>query len=306
MHESNKYLRLIAPRYWLAWLGIGLLWLMTLLPYRGQLYLGKTIGNIFYFFPSKLKSISQVNIQLCFPELSSTDQKHLVKKNFSSLGMGLIEAAMACWGSDRHIQHLIKFKLEGMDYLEKALAKGKGAILLGPHFTCLEIVGRLISMYYAFAVMYRPHKKPFIAFIQERFRKKNYLQYIPRDHIRELIRALHNNVAVWYAYDIDAGIKRSVFAPFFGIPTASLTSVTRIVNLSGAAVIPICFYRKEDDLSYEIRLYPALENFPTGDAVEDGTQLNAALERAIRQKPEQYVWQYKRFKTRPLHEPRFY
>src|SRR5207244_791287 len=116
---------------------------------------------------------------------------------------------------------------------------------------------------------------------------------------RQLIRTLNNNMAIWYAYDIDAGEKRSVFAPFFGIQTASLTSVSRIIRLSGAAVIPISFHRREDNFKYEVVLSPPIENFPTDDLVADAACLNTVMESAIRKHPEQYVWQYKRFKTRP-------
>jgi len=304
MATLKKYMALANPLYWPAWLGIGILWLIIQLPVRLRLKLGKGIGKLIYVFPSKLKHITTVNIKICFPELSPEKQQKLAKDNFESLGIGVIEAAMAWWLPDEKLNHL--FKVHGLEYVEQAFAKGKGIILLGPHFMCLEMAGRLLSAKYTFAVMYRPHKKKLIAFIMERFRQKHYMQVIPRNRIRELIRALNNNVAIWYAYDVDAGRKSSVFAPFFGVPTASLTSVSRLVRMSNAAIVPISFYRRDDDFNYDVVLYPPIENLPTGDLQQDATILNQALERAIREKPEQYVWQYKRFKTRPEGEPRVY
>lgn len=304
MTNIKKRLALAHPLYWPLWLGLGVLWIIAHLPQRLQLCLGKGIGRFAYLLPGKLKKITQTNIKLCFPELSAKEQKKLAKKNFESLGIGVIEAAMAWWLPNEKLQPL--FQIHGMQYAEEAFAKGKGIILLGPHFTSLELVGRLISMKYSFAVMYRPHKKRLIAFIQERFRQKYYLKAIPRNRIRELIRALNDNIAIWYAYDVDGGRKHSVFAPFFGVQTASLTSVSRIVKLSDAAVVPISFYRRENSFQYDVVLYPPIENFPTGDYKADAEKLNAALELSIRQKPEQYIWQYKRFKTRPLGEPKLY
>ncbi len=304
MSKLKKQLALLHPLYWPVWLVIGFLWLITRLPQRLQLSLGKNIGRLMYLIPSKLKHITATNIKLCFPNLNKTEQKNLAKKNFESLGIGMIEAAMAWWLPDEKLQHL--FQIHGLQYAEEAFARGKGIILLGPHFTCLEMVGRLISMKYSFAVMYRPHKKKLIAFFQERFRQKHYMQAIPRDRMRELIRALNNNVAIWYAYDIDGGKKRSVFAPFFGIPASSLTSVSRIKRMSDATIIPISFYRRDDEFRYDVVLYPPIETVPSDDLQADATTLNLALERAIKQKPEQYVWQYKRFKTRPPGEPRLY
>lgn len=304
MSNFKDRLALANPLYWPAWLCIGILWLITRLPARWRLNLGKGIGKLIYRLPGKLKHITEVNIKMCFPELSPVEQQKLAKDNFESIGIGLIEAAMGWWLPDDKLKNL--FTIHGLEHAENAFAKGKGIILLGPHFTCLEMVGRLLSTKYSFSVMYRPHKKKLIAFIQERFRQKHYLQAIPRNRVRELIRALNNNVAIWYAYDVDGGKKGTVFAPFFGIPTASLTSVSRLVRMSDAAIVPISFFRRDDNFNYDVILYPPIENVPSGDLEKDATILNKAIETAIREKPEQYVWQYKRFKTRPPGEPRIY
>jgi KDO2-lipid IV(A) lauroyltransferase len=298
------YKQLAHPRYWLAWTGLSLLWLITRLPYRWQFSIGKMLGNLLSLFPSKLKNITLTNLQLCFPELTPTQQQILMKENFTSLGIGLIEMAMAWWLSDKKLKSL--FHISGLEHAEEAFARGKGIMLVGPHFTSLEIVARLVGMHYSFAVMYRPHKKSLIAFIQERFRNKYGIHFIPRNRMRELLRTLQQNKAIWYAYDVDGGEKNSVFAPFFKIPTASLTTVSRIVELTDATVLPICFYRNDKKLHYEIKLEPALSNFPTHDLTQDATRLNALLEKFIRQKPEQYVWPYKRFKTRPAGEKKIY
>lgn len=292
------------PIYWPAWLGLGILWLITRLPFRIQMTIGKSIGRLLYRFSGKLKRITEINVKLCFPHFTLEQQNELIKKNFEAVGVGFIEAAMAWWLPDEKLNHL--FHLQGVEYGEAALAKGKGIILVGPHFTSLEMVGRLLGKKYSFGVVYRPHKKAFVSFIQEKFRQKHYINYFARHRVRELLRALNRNMAIWFAYDIDAGEKSSVFAPFFGISTASLTSVSRMARLSGAAVVPVSFYRSDNEFRYEVVLSPALENFPSDDVLEDAKRLNIILEEAIRYKPEQYIWQYKRFKTRPPGEERFY
>ncbi len=168
------------------------------------------------------------------------------------------------------------------------------------------MVGRLLGSRYDLATMYRPHKIAAVAKIQERFREKYQIKQIARHQMRELLNTFKENKAIWYAYDIDAGVKRSVFAPLFGIQTASLTAVSRIAELSGTIVLPIEFYRTDDKWGYEINVSPPLQNFPSGDLVADASRLNTHLEQAIRHKPDQYIWQYKRFKTRPTGQQRFY
>jgi len=301
-HQNLGFI--LNPLYWPIWLILGLMWLATRLPYQLQLGLGRQLGRMLYFFPSKMKTVSRTNIQLCFPELSVQAQKSLLKKNFENLGIGLFETAMAWWLPQQKLAALLELK--GLEHCDQASAQGKGIILLSPHFACLEMIGRLIALKHPFTAIYRPHKKKFINYLLRRFRSKYQVTYIARHQMRLVMTSLQNNQPLWLAYDIDAGKKRSVFAPFFGIPTASLTSVSRLAKLTGAAIIPIQFHRRDDNQGYTIKFFPALSKVPTSDLIADATELNKALEKAIREKPEQYLWQYKRFKTRPDGAERLY
>jgi KDO2-lipid IV(A) lauroyltransferase len=305
MKAFQERLYYLNPLTWLTWLILSCLWLITRLPCRWQIQLGFGLGKIIYAFSPKLKYITETNLALCFPDLTPADRTALCKKNFESLGAGIIETAMAWWVSDKRLQKC-QIEVTGIEFVEEAYTHGKGIILLSPHAMCLEMVGRLIGARYSFAAMYRPHKIPAVAKIQERFRQKYRIKHIARHRMREVMNTFRDNMAVWYAYDIDAGEKRSVFAPFFGIQTASLTAVSRLVELTGARIVPVEFFRRDDCWGYTIKAYAELKDFPGENRVADATRLNAHLEQAIRNKPEQYIWQYKRFKTRPAGETRFY
>lgn len=304
MNKIKNTLILMSPLYWPAWLGIGLLWVTAHLPSALRYRVGAFLGYLLYLFPTQLKETTKINIKLCFPDLDVKALNRMAKENFASLGLGLVEGAMAWWLPDKKISQL--YKLHGIENYTKAAKNGKGILLIAPHATCIEIIGRLIGLHYTFGVMYRPHKKRFIRFIHDQFRKKHYVNYIPRHSIRELLRSLEKNIPIWYAYDVDGGRKRSIFAPFFGIQTASLTAVSRIVELSGATIVPVSYYRRDKTFFYDVYVGEPVSNFPSDDQLSDLTKLNALLENAIRKKPEQYVWQYKRFKTRPKGEKRFY
>jgi KDO2-lipid IV(A) lauroyltransferase len=290
--------------YWQAWIALGILWILIKLPPSLRIKIGKTLGKLAFLLPTQTKYTTEVNLRLCFPHLNAAERKTLLKKNFISLGIALIESAMAWLASKKQLQSL--YTLHGYDHIRQAFQQGKGILLVTPHFTCVELVARFIGLEENFGILYRQHKKPWLASIQTYFRKRHFKYGIPSDQIKNLLRALRQNKAIWYAHDIDESGKRSVFAPFFGIPTASLTTVTDIARLSGAAVIPMQYFRRDDNMSYEIHFLQPLENFPSGEKLNDAIQLNSILESMIREKPEQYVWQYKRFKTRPHGEKRFY
>lgn len=294
----------LAPRYWPIWLVIGLLKLLIKLPYKTQLAIGRLIGRILITFPSKMRHTSKVNIALCFPELSENERKILLRKNFESIGIGVMETALGWWASDEKIKQLAH--VQGFEHIKAALQKGKGVILCGAHFTTLEIVGRLVAQHIPCVVVYRPQKNLLLEQINRQALDKHYQRVLLREDVRGLLRCLKENLCVWYTPDVDAGIKNSVFVPFFGVMAASVTATPRYVKMTGATIIPAAFYRREDGSGYDLIAHPAVENFPTDNVEQDVAHINKILETAIRQQPAQYIWQYKRFKTRPAGEKRFY
>jgi 3-deoxy-D-manno-octulosonic-acid transferase len=137
-------------------------------------------------------------------------------------------------------------------------------------------------------------------------RTRSMTGLIPSSNMRGLLRTLKNNDGIWYAPDQDFGLQSSVFAPFMGVPAATLTLTTRIVKASHASVLPYYSERLPDNKGYLLRIGAALENFPSGDDVIDATRINQAIEVQVRRTPEQYLWGHRRFKTRPRGEPQFY
>jgi KDO2-lipid IV(A) lauroyltransferase len=103
---------------------------------------------------------------------------------------------------------------------------------------------------------------------------------------------------------MDLGARDALFVPFFGVPAATVTSVARLVRLTGAVVVP-CVTRMTDD-GYVVQLHPAWESFPGEDLYEATRRMNAFIERRVLEMPAQYLWSHRRFKTRPAGEPSLY
>lgn len=294
----------LAPRYWLLWLGFACMWLIAHLPFRLQMALGSLTGFFMYYLFRHRRHITEVNLQLCFPEKTHEERKRMMRKVFDSVGKGLIETALAWWASDAHFKNL--HTIEGLEHLDAALAEGRGVILLSGHFTSLEVGGRILAQHRPFAVMYREHRNPLYEHIMRHHRKVHFKDAIPRTDVRRCVRALKDNQPLWYAPDQDYGRKHSVFAPFFGVQAAMITATARFAKLSGARVVPFFQERLADGSGYALRLYPPLADFPTGDDVADATTIHGIIENEIRKFPEQYLWVHRRFKTRPQGEDRPY
>jgi KDO2-lipid IV(A) lauroyltransferase len=288
------------PGYWPTWILLGFMWLVAQMPYPLQMAIGRTLGRVMILLGHRRRRIAETNLGLCFPELDKPERKALLKDHFRSLGMGMVETAMSWWTPEARLKPLVR--IEGLEHLEAALARGKGVILLSGHFTSLEIGGRLLALFAPFHVLYRRHKNPLFEATMKRARERNYEKAIPREDMRAMLRSLKQNMPVWYAADQDYGREKSVFAPFFGVPAATITATTRLAHSSCAAVVPFFQHRLEDNSGYLLKLYPALENFPGESPEADAECLNRIIEERIREMPEQYLWVHRRFKTRPQGE----
>src|ERR1043165_1295084 len=301
---QNNFLELIHPRYWATWLGLGILYFIVQFPYRFQLQFGKNLGRISYYLLKKFRCIAEINLKLCFPELSDKERKNLLKKQFQSLGMGLIESAMAWWMPDHKLDSLIH--IQGLEHLQEALAKKKGVLILSAHFTSLDICGRLFSNIFPMHVVYREQKNRVIDRLLKQHRNFNWMQPIHRHAIRQIIKTLKQNKAIWYAADQDYGPTHSIFPPFFNISTATISTPSRYANRTEAQVVTLFYHRLPKGKGYQITIGPILENFGHGDDYQDMLRFNQLLEQAVRAHPDQYLWIHRRFKTRPQNDPYLY
>ena len=277
------------------------LWLINLLPFRLKIAIGKGLGLLLYRIPNSRTGITRKNLSLCFPECGEAQRERIARDVFKNFGAGIIESAMSWWSAMGPIHRMTE--LEGGEHLEAALALGKsrntGVILVGAHFSTLDLSALLFKKYYPFYVTYRVQNNRVLNWVMGRGRLRSMTGGIPHTEMRTTARTIMQGNIVWYAPDQDMGEEHSVFAPFFGHPAATLTMTAKLSKLTRAPIVMLSSHRKADDSGYVLRLYPGPESFPTGDPVEDATIVNGLIEQGIRQDPGQYYWFHRRFKTQP-------
>ena len=302
---ENPQPSLRSPRYWLSWLGVGAMKLVALLPYRTLHLLGRGLGLLTRQLPGARRRIAQRNLEICFPELSVGERERLLRATLADLGMMLVEFAFAWMGSDRALAR-VPCTIEGLEHLEACRARGRGVLLVGAHFSHLELCARLVSQRIRIAGMYRVMDNPVFEHEVLGARLHYAEAMYTKDELLATVKYLRRGGTLWYAPDQDMRGKDSVFVPFFGIDAATITATHHLARLSGAAVIPFFHRRLPDGRGYALRLEAPLEDFPTADAVADTARVNAQIERMVREAPEQYLWVHKRFKSRPPGEPPLY
>lgn len=295
---------LLSPRYWPTWVGLAVLRVFEPLPYRVLLALGSALGVVARRLPLRFARIARRNLELCFPELDVAARERILTDHFRSLGIALFETAITWWSSDERVQGISR--MEGLEHVERALAAGKGVILLAAHFTTLEIGGRAICSRMPVNIMYRPSRDPVLARFLLRGRSRRARRAIARDDIRTLVAALGANEIVWYAPDQSYRKKGAQMVPFFGIPAATNTATSRLARMTGAPVLAYFPERLPRGQGYRVAILPPLEGFPSGDAQADAARFNTLIEEQVRRVPDQYLWIHRRFKGLDADYPDFY
>ncbi|MDF1763554.1 MAG: LpxL/LpxP family Kdo(2)-lipid IV(A) lauroyl/palmitoleoyl acyltransferase [Oleibacter sp.] len=287
---------LMHPKHWPAWIGVGLLAALTRLPFAWLLGLGKGLGLLAHRVAGGRRHIALRNMELCFPEKTDEERTQLVRQIFIDNGIGLIETFIAWFRDPAYLKDRTEYV--GFEKVDEALARGQGVMLLGAHYSMLDLAGSLSTNRLAVNVSYRPQDNPVMNYVMERNRARLYDTCFTRKDIRGFIRTLKQGKVLWYAQDQDFGRKNSVFVDFFGIPAATITATSRIAKAGQALVMPMTYFRKEDNSGYVLTVYDPLP-IPSGDDEEDARIANAFLEQRLREHPSQYLWLHKRFKTRP-------
>ncbi len=301
---QRSYSRLSA---WAAHLGLALHRALASLPPDFLGKLGPLLGRMFKHIAPRRRRIADINLKICFPALSPAEREALLTRHFESLGMSFLEASLAWWAPRDKLRVLVD--VHGTEHLEAAARDGSGVILLGAHYTTLEISGPMMALFSPIPItaVYRPHEHPVIDGIATEQRRSRIGAAIPRDDIKATVRALQDGRTVWFASDQNFGLRHSVFSPFFGVLAATNPAPARLAKLSGARVVPFVSERLSyHPLRYRLTILPALEDFPTNDPQQDMDRINMLIEEQVRRMPEQYLWIHRRFKDRPPGEPSFY
>ncbi|WP_084188655.1 lysophospholipid acyltransferase family protein [Salinisphaera hydrothermalis] len=300
--ENRDNPSLIAPRYWPSWALMGLGWVLSQLPYRLQMWLGARLGQLAAYIVPARRRIADINLALCYPDLSDAERRHLLDAHFRSVGQGALETGICWWGSQAKVDGLAH--VEGLHHLEDAATRGRGIILLSAHTTSLELGVRMAQKYMAelgfqTTAMYKPPKDPVVERVM-RTRREAHIggASIADSDVVALLNALRRGDAVWYAADQKAGKRLSVVVDFFGQRARTHVAVSRMAKMTKAAVIPFFTLRRDDGRGYRLIIKPPLADFPSDDEAADARRINAIIESVVNEDPAQYFWLHQRFKRK--------
>ncbi len=280
---------------------VALIWLLHWLPLPLLAQLGAGLGTMLYWGAKRRRHVAEVNLALCYPELSPARRRTLLRAHFRLLGRSLLERGIAWFASANRIRRLVM--LEGwQEEVVPLLAAGRPVILVTPHFLALDLVGTRLTLEGDFVSLYSRQRRRPVAdrwLLHGRTRFGQQLLIARQEGIRAVVRALKTGRPFYYLPDLDFGAKESCFVPFFGVPAATVTALPRLARLTGAAVVLCVAEMDEAGRGYRARFSAPWEDFPSGDELADVARMNREIETAVRAMPAQYYWVHRRFKTHP-------
>ena len=274
------------------------------LPQPALLALGRGLAWLAWPLLSSRRRIASINIALCFPELDAARQAALVRESVVNTVVGAFELVRAWHAPSRVLAGLAR--IEGLEHLREALARGQGVLLMCGHFTHTELAVRLLgeALGRPVRVVVRRHNNACLERWFDEARAAVFGPTIGKKDVRALLRNLGDGQPVVYSADQNFTYQNA-FVPFFGVPAATLTATPALLQRSGALLLPF-WYRRDGDGRYVIRIEPTWPGWPSGDPAADAARYMQELEAVVRECPGQYLWAHRRFKTRPPGEPPVY
>jgi Kdo2-lipid IVA lauroyltransferase/acyltransferase len=253
----------------------------------------------------RLRRIALRNLELAMPELTPEDRQRIPDGVFRSLARVLVAMARLPDLTHENIHEWIVH--DGLEHLREAQGRGKGVLVATAHLGNWELSVNAHTLLCGdtMNVVVRPLDNPLIdEFVRRRRELFGNRTIGKKEFVRSLLKALHAGENAGMLVDQNNMLDHGVFVDFFGIPARTGTSFAKIAAHTGAAVVPGFAVWIEAEQRYRLKFYPPLDM--TSDIVENTQRVQAAIERAIREYPDQWLWIHRRWKARPEGQPDLY
>lgn len=252
--------------------------------------LGATVGWIIFACNRGLAGKIQSNLMHAIIAKNTGGTLRIARKSAIETGKGVAET-LAIWFKPQADVEKWVTGTEGWSHVDAALADQKGIIFLTPHLGCYEITALHFASQNPISILYRPHRKSWLAPIVEAGRTRNNITLAPTNMkgVRTLLRTLKQGGAIGILPDQVPGAGEGEWVDFFGRPAYTMTLVNKLKEATDATIL-LAFGER---LSWGRGFIVHIEPFE-GEVSPRG--INQAIERLIRKYPTQYLWSYNRHK----------
>lgn len=282
--------------------------LLALLPLQFIAAISGPLSSIGWWLAKSRRRVALTNLRLCFPQLTDAEREAIAREHFRAYMQAALEHGFLWNASGQRIRDYVSLHDEHQWTRFREGENQRPVIWLCPHFIGLDAAAIRISVDTSGCSIYSEQSNPDLdqMMLAGRTRFGQSAIIARTAGVKPIIRAMKSGLPFYYLPDMDFGARDSVFVPFFGVKAATITGVSRLAKLTGAAVVPVIATQRPGGRGYDVRFYPAWDHFPSGDDEADARRVNAFIEDRVQENTAQYLWTHKRFKTRPPNEPSVY
>ena len=272
------------------------------LPFLTTRRLGRLLGGAFARVPNTPRGVANLNLSLCFPKIREVDRERLVRRVMAENGAALLEM-FSIWRWPVERLAALEDNVVGEEIFDRAVARGKGTILLVPHLGNWEYLAPFMNRRTRLFSLYRPPRIAELEDFIRSARERTGTVMVPAspEGMRPLFRALRDNHTVLILPDQEPLQAHGVHAPFFGVQALTMTLVSKVIRRTGCEALFVTSERS--NRGFTVRFAEAPDGIAADNDAEAAAILNRGIESCVRPRLEQYLWTYKRFLTAPPGEP---
>ena len=265
------------------------------------------LGLLLILVPNKQRHCARINVHLCLPQFAFWRRQWIWTRSLIETVKTLLESPRLWLGDAERVLALVR-EVEGLEAVERAVAEGRGVILIAPHLGNWEMAGLFLSFHFSMLMMYRPQKNVQLDEIIRRGRGRFGGELVPstRKGLSLLLKGLREGRIIGVLPDQNPGAGTGVYVPFFGILANTPIFASRLASRTGAAAFIVTAERLRFGRGYHLRMLPASDCLHAPDVETGAACMNRDMENIILHRPEQYWWGYNRFRHRPEGEAEIY
>ncbi|MCZ6502806.1 MAG: hypothetical protein O6945_09865 [Gammaproteobacteria bacterium] len=270
---------------------------LSILPLRVLQSSGALLGSILWLINSRMAQVSKENIDLCYPLLSEQQKTDLTKRSLRETGKTIMETPFA-WASPGAACMQSIISVEGKAELDERRARGQGIIFVIPHLGNWEVINHFLGSHYALTHMYLPNRSPAMEELIQACRSRAGTNFVAAgiSGIRSQLQILKAGGVIGAMPDQEPDVHTGKFARFFGQPALTSQLIPGLARRTSAICVVAYCKRLGDGAGFKVILKQVDLGSP--DETISIQALNDAVENVVSRIPEQYLWSYKRFRTR--------
>lgn len=279
-----------------SFFAISFIRLVGLLPLPLSRWVGRQLGSLADLLNTRMAKVTRENLRICFPGMENQQRNRLARKSLQATGMVAAEACYI-WGLSPEKTAKLIIGQVGEQCVHDALNCGKGLIVLAPHLGNWEVLGLQLPKYGAVTNLYQPSKLPGLDQIIRQGRAKAGCELVPTNTkgVASILKTLKNNGISGILPDQNPNDPASgSFAPFFGEPAFTMVLIHKLIQRTQCKAV--LAFAKRVDGGFELIYQNPPEDIYSSDQATSLQALNRGIEALVREAPEQYQWEYKRFK----------